>query len=81
MTTQAAQTVPTGLQKQAIPSTTTTMDPQIGKVVRALQQNVELITGVRNGAPVLAQLPSSATLAEVIAAINIICVRLNQAGQ
>jgi len=71
----------TAILKPSIPPCVTTLEPGVGKVVAALKENVEIITGVRNGAPKLTQLPSSASLAQVISTLNTVIQRLNQTGQ
>lgn len=47
------------LKKPTIPTTITTVDPRLVPVLQALRENVEIITGVRKGSPVLTQLPST----------------------
>lgn len=47
-------------------------------VLEALKQNIETITGQRGGE--IAQLSSTATLAQVIAKINTIITTLNASG-
>lgn len=47
-------------------------------VLKALKENVEVITGVRTG--VIKQLSTTATTAETIAKINEIIVRINATG-
>jgi hypothetical protein len=67
------------IKKPAIPGTSM-LDPQLAPIIGALKENVELITGAR-GPVALAQLPASATLAEVIQTLNVIVQRINAAGE
>ncbi|MEM5400875.1 hypothetical protein [Paraburkholderia unamae] len=67
--------------KQQIPTVMTTVGGATGDALKAIKQNIELITGVNPGAPVLTQLPSTATLAQVITTLNTVIQRLNQQGQ
>lgn len=69
------------LLKPAIPATVTTLDGNIGKIVTAIKENVEIMTGLRNGAPKLTQLPAGASTAQIIASINTIIQRLNYQGE
>jgi hypothetical protein len=68
------------ITKTAIGSVITTQDSRIGPVLSALKDNVEIITGVRKGVPVLTALPANASSAQIIAAINAIIARLNYQG-
>jgi hypothetical protein len=69
------------ITKTAIPSVITTQDPSIGQVLSALKDNVEIITGVRRGVPVLTALPYTATTQQMIDTINAIIARLNYQGR
>ncbi|TDN70397.1 hypothetical protein [Paraburkholderia sp. BL10I2N1] len=69
----------TALKKPAVPSVLS-LDAQLGRIIGPLKENVELMTGVRPGSPVLTQLSSTASTAQIIAAINTIIQRINAAG-
>jgi hypothetical protein len=67
------------IKKPSIP-TTSHLSPDIAKIVNALKENVELMTGARHGAVPLVALPVTATTAQIIATINTIIQRLNTSG-
>lgn len=62
------------MKRSAIPSPPPG-DPAMNAVLTALKENVELLTGVRGDK--LSQLPSTATLANVITALNKVIDRLS----
>lgn len=51
-------------------------DPTLRAFASAVKGNLDALTGQQDGAQKLAPLPASATLADVIAAVNIIIGRL-----
>lgn len=61
-------------KKPAIPAISVD-DGRLGAILRPLKENVEIMTGVR-GAP-LVELPSNATLTDIISTLNSVIVRLN----
>jgi hypothetical protein len=63
------------MRKPAIPSTFTIQDKSIAAVIGPMKENIEILTGVREG--LIDPLPSDATLAQVIAKVNEIVLRLN----
>lgn len=63
------------MKKPAIPTTLSIQDASIATILRPIKENIEIITGVREGA--IAQLPTDATLAQTVAKINEIITRLN----
>jgi hypothetical protein len=63
------------MKKPAIPSVITISDKSIAAIIGPLKENVEILTGVREG--VIEQLPTDATLTAAVAKINEIIVRLN----
>ena len=67
-------------KQQAIPPVTT-QDADLAQALSALKTNVEVINGSRPGSAQLVQLSSTASLAQVITAVNSIIARLNFAGQ
>jgi ABC-type uncharacterized transport system substrate-binding protein len=72
----------TTVQKTAIPTVVTSVpDPVANRLLSAIKQNVECITGIMPGVPVLTQLPATATTAQIIATLNAIIQRLNYQGQ
>ena len=72
--------VMTAIRKPSIPSISA-LSPDVATVLRAVKENIEIMTGLRNGAPQLVQLTTSATNAQIIASINSLIVRLNSSGQ
>lgn len=62
------------MKKPGIPAVNVA-DQRVASLLQPMKQNIEQITGVRGGP--LTQLPSDASLAEVISKINAIIVRLN----
>jgi hypothetical protein len=67
------------MKKPAIPSTSS-LPPEVARVVEPLKANVELITGSRPGSTSLTSLATDATLADVITKVNQILSRINQSG-
>ena len=68
------------VRKPGIP-TPGTRDPQINQLFNAIKENLEIITGARPGIPEIQQLPSTASLVDVINKINEVVVRLNASGK
>lgn len=66
------------MKKPAIPSTGG-LPGAVANVLRPIKENIELLTGVRGGE--LEQLPTTATLDDVIAKVNEIVARLNGTGE
>lgn len=64
------------MSKAGVP-TLNTQDPSLNRVLAALKQNVDELTGQSRNMPDLAPLPATATLADVIAAVNKIITRLD----
>jgi Tfp pilus assembly protein PilO len=62
------------MKKPGIPAVNVA-DQRVASLLQPMKQNIEQLTGVRGGP--LTQLPSDASLAEVISKINAIIVRLN----
>jgi hypothetical protein len=52
----------------------------MAQIIEPLKQNVELITGARPGSTELSPLATTATLAQVIAQVNLILSRINRSG-
>lgn len=67
------------MKKPAIPGTSS-LDPDLARVLEPIKANIEMITGARPGTTSLAALPSTASLADVIAKVNAILSRINQSG-
>ena len=63
------------MKKPAIPNTLTVKDVAISTVLRPIKENIEILTGVREGA--LQTLPSDASLTDAVSKINEIIRRLN----
>jgi hypothetical protein len=63
------------MRKPAIPSIFTIQDKSIAAVIGPMKENIEILTGVREG--LINPLPSDATLSEVVAKVNEIIARLN----
>ena len=68
------------VRKPGIP-TITTPDQNIGRVLQALKENVEIITGARTGFSTIATLPGDAALTTVIAKLNEVIGRINATGE
>jgi hypothetical protein len=62
-------------KKSAIPSIRTP-DPAMNRVLEALKQNVDSITGQARNAEKLQLLPETASMADVIAKVNAIIDRI-----
>ena len=67
------------MKKPSIP-TTSQLPSDIARIIEPIKQNVELINGSRPGSFPLGPLSQSATLAEVIAAVNKLISRVDQNG-
>lgn len=63
------------MKKAAVP-TLATPDATLGAFASAVKQNLDAITGQARGAKKLAPLPSTATLAQVVARLNELLERL-----
>jgi hypothetical protein len=63
------------MRKPAIPSTFTIQDKSIAAVIGPMKENIEILTGVREG--LIELLASDATTDQVIAKVNEIVLRLN----
>lgn len=63
------------MRKPAIPSTNLIQDKTIATVIGPLKENIEILTGVREG--LIQPLTSDATLVQAVAKINEIILRLN----
>ena len=63
------------MSKQAIP-TIFTGKPDLDRVLVAMKQNIDSMTGQARGARRMEPLPATATLADVIARLNEIAERL-----
>jgi len=63
------------MKKPAIPTTLSIQDASIATILRPMKENIEIITGIREGA--ITKLPTDATLAQTVAKINEIISRLN----
>lgn len=66
-------------KKAAIPYTNSP-DQAVNQALAAIKENVEIMNGSRPGYAVLPQLGATATLAQVITAVNLIVARLNYTG-
>jgi len=64
------------MSKAGIP-THNGQDQSLNRALAALKQNVDQITGRTRNMPGLEELPATATLADVIAAVNKIIARIN----
>jgi hypothetical protein len=64
-------------KKPAIPATSS-LPPDVARVVAPIKETLEIMTGARGGQ--MKQLSNSASTAEIIAAINAIIARLNASG-
>ena len=63
------------MKRPGIPAVPTNLDSSTHAMFSTLKENMELITGVRNGK--LPPVPTNATLPELIAAFNTLVDRLN----
>jgi hypothetical protein len=64
------------IRKPSIPAVTPT---NISTTIGAIKENIELITGARQGE--LAQLAATASTADIITKINQIVIRMNASGK
>jgi hypothetical protein len=62
------------MKKPSIPSVNVA-DPQMNSILNSIKANIEIMTGVRSDP--LSTVASNATLAEVIAAVNLLIERMN----
>jgi len=67
------------MKKPAIPGTGS-LDPNLARIIEPIKQNIEMINGSRPGSTVINQLPTTASMADVIATVNKILSRINQSG-
>jgi hypothetical protein len=67
------------MKKPSIPATNS-LPPELGRIIEPIKANVEIITGARPGSAALAPLPSTATLTQVVAQLNLILSRIQQSG-
>lgn len=67
------------MKKPAIPGTGS-LPPEVARILEPIKQNVEMINGARPGSTPLTALPSTASLADVIAVVNQIISRVDQSG-
>ena len=67
------------MKKPAIP-VTSNLPLDLARVIEPIKQNVELINGARPGSVELSPLDSTASLADVIVAVNKIISRIDQNG-
>jgi hypothetical protein len=63
------------MKKPAIPTSLSIQDVSIATILRPMKENIEIITGIREGA--ITKLPTDATLAETVLKVNEIIARLN----
>lgn len=63
------------MRKPAIPSLLPIQDRSLAAVLSPMKENIEILNGVREG--LLTTLPTDATLAQAVAKINEIIIRLN----
>jgi hypothetical protein len=63
------------MRKPAIPTTLSITDKSIAAVIGPMKENIEILTGVREG--LIVPLASDATTAQIISKINEIIARLN----
>ena len=68
------------VRKPGIP-TASSQDMRLYPFLTAIKENIEIITGARPGIGEIQQLPSTASLADVVSKINEIIVRLNASGK
>ena len=68
------------IKKPGIP-TVYTPDQSVARVLQAVKENVEILTGARPGIPEIKTLPGDAALSTVINKVNEIIIRLNASGQ
>jgi hypothetical protein len=66
------------MRKRAIPSPGQVADPHAARMLSAIKENIEVITGGVGGE--INTLAASATLADVIAKVNEIIRRINRSG-
>jgi len=67
------------MKKPAIPPTST-LPLEIARVVEPIKANVEIMSGARPGSIKLSALPTTASLSDVVAQLNAVLSRINQAG-
>jgi hypothetical protein len=67
------------MKKPAIPGTSS-LAPELARMLEPIKANIEIMTGARPGSTPLTALPTTASLADVIAKVNEILSRINQSG-
>lgn len=67
------------MRKPSIPPTSN-LPLDLARVVEPMKQNIEIITGSRPGSETIDPLPTTATLAQVIAQLNLILSRIEHSG-
>ena len=68
------------IKKPAIPPYSSS-DKTLTQVLNAVRENIEIMTGVRNGTSQINQLPLAATNEEIVVKINEIIAALNYSGK
>jgi hypothetical protein len=68
------------IKKPAIPPYSSS-DKTLTQVLNAVRENIEIMTGVRNGTSQINQLPPAATNAEIVVKLNEIIAALNYSGR
>ena len=68
------------IKKPSIPPYSSS-DKTLTQVLNAVRENIEIMTGVRNGTAQINQLPPAATNAEIVVKINEIIAALNYSGR
>jgi len=67
------------MKKPSIPATSS-LPPELGRIIEPLKANIEMITGSRPGSVALSPLPAAATLPQVVTQLNLILSRIQQSG-
>lgn len=67
------------MKKAGIPGTSS-LPPDLARVIEPIKQNLEVIMGARPGVAEIKPLASSASLSDVISKVNEVISRLNQSG-
>jgi hypothetical protein len=67
------------MRKPSIPPTSM-LPLDVARVVEPMKQNIELLTGARPGAVSIAPLPTTATLEDCVAQLNLILSRIEHSG-
>ena len=63
------------MRKPAIPAITLIQDKSIATILNPMKENIEILTGIREG--LIQPLPAGATLTQAVDKINEIITRLN----